>query len=93
MSALVKYAVLFLLLMLSLKSFVRNNEWKDSESLALAGMRTNPLNAKMYATMGNTLVEKVCMQSGRTPFMISVCTDAYLPAFLSPMWYLSTFHV
>lgn len=49
----------FVLLMFAVKTVVRNTEWWDTEFLAEAGMKTNPLNAKMYMTMGNVLAQKV----------------------------------
>ena len=50
----------FVLLMFAAKTTVRNMEWWDTEYLAEAGMKTNPLNAKMFMTMGNVLAQKVC---------------------------------
>lgn len=49
----------FILIMFSIKTLMRNTEWWDTEYLAQAGMRTNPLNAKMFMTMGNVLAQKV----------------------------------
>ena len=46
--------------MFAVKTTVRNVEWWDTEYLAEAGMKTNPLNAKMFMTMGNVLAQKVC---------------------------------
>ena len=51
--------------MFSLKTILRNKEWKDTESLALSGIIVNPLNAKIYATMGNVLAQKVSKQVWR----------------------------
>lgn len=48
-----------LLLVLSLKTILRNEEWKNTGTLAVSGLRTNPMNPKIYVTMANTLVEKV----------------------------------
>lgn len=50
----------FVLLMFAVKTTVRNVEWWDTEYLAESGMKTNPLNAKMFMTMGNVLAQKVC---------------------------------
>ena len=52
-------AAYFILIMFSIKTLIRNTEWWDTEYLAQAGMRTNPLNAKMFMTMGNVLAQKV----------------------------------
>lgn len=49
----------FVLVMFAIKTVVRNTEWWDTEYLARAGMKTNPLNAKMFMTMGNVLAQKV----------------------------------
>ncbi|XP_065886596.1 protein O-mannosyl-transferase TMTC4-like isoform X2 [Dysidea avara] len=51
-------AVYFVLIMFSIKTVVRNTDWWDTEYLAQAGMKTNPLNAKMFMTMGNVLAQK-----------------------------------
>lgn len=52
--------VYFVLVMFAVKTTVRTVEWWDTEYLAKAGMKTNPLNAKMSMTMGNVLAQKVC---------------------------------
>lgn len=49
----------FVLIVFATKTVVRNTEWWDTEYLAEAGMKTNPLNAKMFMTMGNVLAQKV----------------------------------
>ena len=49
----------FVLFMFAIKTVVRNTEWWDTKYLAEAGMKTNPLNAKMFMTMGNVLAQKV----------------------------------
>ena len=51
--------VYFVLMVFAVKTMVRNTEWWDTEYLAKAGMKTNPLNAKMFMTMGNVLAQKV----------------------------------
>lgn len=49
----------FVLILFAAKTVVRNTEWSDTEYLAEAGMKINPLNAKMFMTMGNVLAQKV----------------------------------
>jgi len=53
--------VYFVLVMFAIKTAVRNTDWWGTEYLAEAGMKTNPLNAKMFMTMGNVLAQKVCI--------------------------------
>ena len=47
------------LVLFILKTFHRNAEWKDNETLSKAGLKVNPTNAKIYMTMGNALAKKV----------------------------------
>ena len=52
--------VYFVLVVFAIKTVARNIEWWDTRYLAEAGMKNNPLNAKMFMTMGNVLAQKVC---------------------------------
>eukprot|EP00118_Oscarella_pearsei_P008648 m.45784 g.45784 ORF g.45784 m.45784 type:complete len:778 (+) comp33634_c0_seq6:121-2454(+) len=57
-----------LLLLFSLKTVQRNSEWLDTQSLAKAGIRVNPGNAKVHLTLGNVLAQKglrICEKSYR----------------------------
>lgn len=45
--------------MFSLKTVIRNSEWKDTESLALSALYSNPSNAKVHFTLGNVLAQQV----------------------------------
>jgi tetratricopeptide (TPR) repeat protein len=47
-----------LLLLLSTKTFIRNQEWHDSFMLTTSALRTNPGNAKIHFSMGNELAQK-----------------------------------
>lgn len=50
------FAILF---MFSAKTVARNWEWRDTESLAISGLKVNPGNAKVHFTMGNVLAQQV----------------------------------
>lgn len=40
-------------------------EWQDDGSLATAGLKVNPSNAKIHLCMGNYLAKKVCTGNRR----------------------------
>ena len=67
----------FVLIMFSIKTVVRNTDWWDTEYLAQAGMKTNPLNAKMFMTMGNVLAQKVCIINKWSVMMYSMRNKYY----------------
>lgn len=48
-----------LLLMFSIKTFMRNSDWRDTESISLSALYVNPDNAKVYFSMGNVLAQQV----------------------------------
>ena len=54
-----QYLALGLLLVLSLKTVHRNTEWLNTQTLAEAGLKDNPQNAKIHLTMANALAQKV----------------------------------
>ena len=47
-----------LLILFAAKTVHRNMEWQHNGSLATAGLKTNPSNAKIHLSMGNYLGKK-----------------------------------
>ncbi len=52
-------ALACVLLAFSVKTFVRNGEWVDTQTLAESGLKVNPSNPKVHMTFGNVLAQQV----------------------------------